>query len=129
MNFVRQLCASKLSSPVVDYTLNPPRTGECEPDALLLFYEWDESFENEEWRLCVMHFLNEVERRGHEVKELPSPSFTPGEDLVEIAFLVDEVRTIFRCDYLITIIEITTEDTRVIHSVWNDIGNKIGWAS
>lgn len=127
MNYLRQLFARQPSSPVVDYILYRPKIGETEPDELLLFYEWDESFENEEWRLCVKHFLHEVEMRGHEVKELPSPPFTPGEDLVKIEFLVDEVRTTFRCDYLISLIEITTDDARVILSVWNDIGNKIGW--
>lgn len=127
MNYLRQLFARQTSSPVVDYTLYRPKIGETEPDELLLFYEWDESFENEEFRLCVKHFPYEVEMRGHEVKGLPSPPFTPGEDLVKIEFLVDEVCTTFRCDYLISLIEITTADARVIRSLWNDIGNKIGW--
>ena len=37
------------------------------PDALWLDYEWDESFDNTEWRPCVEHFLGEVVAQGHVV--------------------------------------------------------------
>jgi hypothetical protein len=129
MNFLSRIHARKSSSPVADYALHRPSIGESEAETLLLSYEWDESFENAEWRLCVNQFLHEVQIRGHEVNELPSPAFTPGEDFVQIEFLVDEVRTLFKCDYLLSLIEITSEDSRVIRSVWDDIGNKIGWVS
>jgi hypothetical protein len=98
-----------------------------EPDALWLSYEWDSSFENREWRVCVKQFLGEVAMLGHEVVGIPSPPFSAGEDFVEIAVLVDGNLTTFASDNLLSLITITTEDSRVLRSVWNDIGGKVGW--
>ena len=53
-----------------------------DPDALWLSYEWDNSFENREWRPCVERFLGEVASLGHEVVPLSLPPFTPSEDFV-----------------------------------------------
>lgn len=100
-----------------------------DPDALWLDYEWAGSFENTEWRPCVEHFLAEVRAQGHEVVALPSPTFTPGEDFVEIAYLVDGVRTVFSSDLLLSLIVIQSDDHRALRSVWNEIGSKVGWIS
>jgi hypothetical protein len=51
----------------------------------------------------------------------------PGEDFVEIEFLVAGVRTSFASDHLLSLITIASEDLRVLRGVWNDIGNKVGW--
>ncbi len=129
MNLLSRLFSKNLSSPVADFVLYRSRASESETEPQLLSYEWDEPFENEEWRLCVKRFLHELEIRGYEVNEIPSPPFTPGEDFVEIEFLVAGVRTTFKCDYLLSLIEITSEESRTIRSVWDEIGNKVGWAS
>ena len=90
-----------------------------DPDALWLDYEWEDSFENTEWRPCVEHFLAEVMAQGHEVVALPSPAFSTGEDCLEIAYLVDGVRTVFSSDLLLSLIVIQSDDHRVLRSVWN----------
>ena len=99
-----------------------------DPDELWLSYEWGSSFDNTEWRPCVEHFLGEVASRGHEVVALPSPAFVKGEDFVEIAYLLDGVRTTFSSDLLLSLIVITSQDQRVLREVWDDIGNRVGWA-
>ena len=99
-----------------------------DPDELWLHYEWDDSFDNTEWRPCVEQFLRKVAARGHEVAVVPSPAFTRGEDCVEIAYLVDGIRTTFRCDLLLSLIVIASEDLRVLRDVWDSIGNEVGWA-
>ena len=97
-------------------------------EALWLSYEWD-SFDNREWRSCVEHFLNEVAKHGHEIALASSPPFTLGEDFVEIVYLVDGIRTAFMSDHLLSLITITTEDSRVLRGLWEKIGDKMGWAS
>ncbi len=129
MNLLSRLFSKNLSSPVADFVLYRSRAGESETALLLLSYEWYEQFENEEWRLCVKRFLHELAKRGYEINEIASPTFTPGEDFVEIDFLVAGIRTTFKCDYLLSLIEITSEDSRAIRCVWDEIGNKVGWAS
>ena len=99
------------------------------PDDLWLDYEWDDSFDNTEWRPCVEHFLKEVAARGHQVVAIPSPAFKRGEDFVKIAYLLDGVRTTFSSDLLLSLIEITSEDAHVLRDVWNSIGNEVGWAN
>lgn len=108
------------------YTLYRLESNSYEPDALLLSYDWS-SFENREWRLCVKRFLEQVAMCGHEVIEVPSTPFVPGEDFVEIEFLVAGARTTFASDHLLSLITIASEDLRVLRGVWNDIGNKVGW--
>lgn len=98
------------------------------PDAFWLSYEWD-SFENFEWRPCVTHFLHEIAQLGHEVISVSSPPFTPGEDFIEIVYLIDGVRTMFMSDHWLSLIIITTEDLRVLRHVWEPIGNKMGWVA
>jgi hypothetical protein len=56
-----------------------------DPDALWLSYEWNDSFENREWRPCVEHFLEEIAKLGHKAIPVSVPPFTPGEDFVEIS--------------------------------------------
>ncbi len=97
------------------------------PDALWLSYEWDESFENREWRPCVEHFLNEVCNLGYDVVPLASAAFTPGEDCIEITYLVGGTRTTFKSDLLLSLITIHQEDPSVLRGTWNAIGEKIGW--
>ena len=99
-----------------------------DPDALWLSYEWS-SFENREWRPCVQHFLYEVAKCGHEFNLLSSPPFTLGEDSVEIVYLIDGSRTAFMSDHLLSLITITSENSRVLRSVWGIVGDKIGWVS
>jgi hypothetical protein len=98
-----------------------------DPEALWLSYDWDESFANTEWRPCVEHFLKAVAARGHEVAPLPSPAFERGEDFVEIAYLLDGVRTSFSSDLLLSLIVITSDDPRVLREVWDGIGDQVGW--
>lgn len=109
------------------YTLYPLDSIGLDPDALWLSYEWKDSFENREWRLCVENFLSEVKNLGHEVVPLPFPPFTPGEDCVEIAYLVGGVKTVFASDLLLSLITIHSEDSSVLRSTWETIGNKVGW--
>jgi hypothetical protein len=97
-----------------------------DPDSLWLDYEWD-GFDNKEWRPCVKHFMDAVAARGHEVVPIPPPPFELGEDAVPIAYLLDGVRTTFISDHLLSLIEITTEDPRVLREVWNSIGDEVGW--
>ena len=97
------------------------------PDALWLDYEWDESFDNTEWRPYVEHFLREVVARAYEVVPLSSPTFERGEDFVEIAYLLDGVRAIFSSDLLLSLIVITSEDPHVLREVRDSIGNEVGW--
>ena len=129
MKLLSRLFAKKFAAPVAGYSLYRPGSSTSEPDALWLSYEWDDALENREWRPCVRRFLRQVEMCGYEVKELPSPSFTPGEDFVEIELLVAGVRTSFTSDHLLSLIVITSEDPSVIRSVWNNIGNKVGWVT
>jgi hypothetical protein len=98
-----------------------------DPDELWLHYEWRSSFDNTEWRPCVEHFLNEVAVRGHQVVAIPSVPFEPGEDFVEIGYLLDGTRVNFSSDLLLSLITITMEDQSILRSVWNDIGDTIGW--
>jgi len=100
-----------------------------DPDDLWLHYEWDDSFDNTEWRPCVERFLKEVAARGHDVVAIPSPAFERGEDFVKIAYLVDGVRTTFSSDLLLSLIEITSEDPHVLRDVWNSVGSQVGWAN
>jgi hypothetical protein len=109
------------------YTLYPLGSIGHDPDALWLSYEWKDSFENSEWRPCVENFLSEVKKLGHEVVPLPSPPYTSGEDFVEIAYLVDGVRTIFTSDLLLSLIIIQPENPSILRSAWEAIGNKVGW--
>lgn len=109
------------------YTLYPLGSLANNPDALWLSYEWDESFENREWRPCVEHFLDEVSNLGYDVVPIASPPFTPGEDCVEIAYLVGGIRTKFMSDILLSLITIHPEDPSILRSAWNAIGNKVGW--
>jgi hypothetical protein len=96
-------------------------------DSLWLDYEWSDSFENTEWRLCVEHFLNEVAAQGHTVVALRAAEFMPGEDSVEIAYLVDGKRTAFSSDLLLSLIVIDSEDPNLFRRVWENIGNRVGW--
>lgn len=98
-----------------------------DPDALWLDYEWGNSLDNTEWRPCVEQFLNEVAAQGHEVVALPSPEFVRGEAFVEIAYLVNGKRIAFSSDILLSLIAVEAEDPYLIRSVWNNIGNKVGW--
>ena len=100
-----------------------------DPEALWLDYEWDESFDNSEWRPCVDHFLSEVVALRHEVFALPSPEFVRGEDFVKIDYLVDGTKTTFSSDLLLSLIVVESNDPRVLRSVWNNIGKKIGWVA
>jgi hypothetical protein len=109
------------------YTLHPFGSITHDPGALWLTYEWHDSFENREWRQCVEHFLSEVAKLGYEVIPLPSPPFTLGEDFIEIAFLVGGIRTTFTSDLLLSLITIRPEDSGILRSTWEAIGNKIGW--
>lgn len=109
------------------YTLYKLGSIAHDPGALWLSYEWLDSFENREWRPCVEHFLSEVAKLGYEVVPLPSPPFTPCEDFVEIAYLVDGIRTTFTSDLLLSLITVHPENPCVIRSTWEAIGNKIGW--
>lgn len=97
-----------------------------DPDYLWLDYEWDD-FDNTEWRPCVEHFMKAVEARGHEVVAITPPPFERGEDFVPIMYLLDGVRTTFTSDHLLSLIEITTEDSQVLREVWNSIGDDVGW--
>lgn len=97
-----------------------------DPNCLWLLYDWD-GFDNTEWRQCVEHFIRAVELRGHEVVAIPPPPFERGEDFVSIEYLLDGVRTTFNSDHLLSLIEITTEDPRVLREVWNSIGGDVGW--
>jgi hypothetical protein len=108
------------------YALYPLGSIANEPEALWLFYGWS-SFENREWRACVEHFLQELADRGHEIALAVSPPFTPGEDDVEMVYLVDGVRTAFVSDHLLSLIIITSADPLVLHRTWNSIGKKMGW--
>lgn len=96
-------------------------------EALWLDYEWGNSLDNVEWRPCVEHFLNEVASRGHQVVALPSPEFVCGEDFVEIAYLVDGKRIAFSSDLLLSLIVIEPDDPYLIRSMWESIGDKVGW--
>lgn len=98
-----------------------------DPDALWLLYEWGDSFTNSKWRPCVEHFVGEVANQGHTVKGMPSPPFVEGEDFVEVAYLVDGVKTVFSSDHLLSLIVIASEDSSVLRGVWNHIGTKVGW--
>jgi len=109
------------------YTLYRLGSISHEPDALWLAYDWD-SFDNREWRLCVKSFLNEVASYGHEIIEVSSPPFESGEDFIELEYLVAGSRTTFASDHLLSLITITSQDPCALRSVWNHIGNKIGWA-
>jgi len=108
------------------YRLYHPKTL-TDPDARWLDYEWSDSFDNTEWRACVEHFVNEVAAQGHEVVALPLPVFVCGEDDVEIAYLVDGKRITFSSDLLLSLIVIKPDDPDLLRSVWNNIGNKVGW--
>ena len=99
-----------------------------EPEEFLLSYEWS-SFDNYEWRPCVKHFLGEIAKHGHKVILVSSPPFTLGEDFVEIVYLIDGSRTKFTSDHLLSLIIITSEDSRVLRTVWEPIGNKMGWVN
>ena len=109
------------------YTLYRLESISHDPSALWLSYEW-KLFDNVEWRPCVEHFLGEVKKYGHTVALISSPRFFPGEDAVELVYLIDGIRTIFSSDHLLSLITITTEDPRVLRSVWESIGNAMGWA-
>lgn len=95
---------------------------------LWLAYEWA-NFDNAEWRPCVEHFVAAVEARGHEVVPIPAPPFKLGEDFVPIVYLIAGVPTTFTSDLLLSLIEISTEDPRVLQSVWASIGADVGWVS
>lgn len=97
------------------------------PDHFWLDYEWDDSFENTEWRPCVEHFVQAIAARGHEVVAIPPPPFERGEDFIEVVYLLDGVRTTFTSDLLLSLIEIKTEDPRVLRDVWGSIGDEVGW--
>jgi hypothetical protein len=109
------------------YTLYRLGSNPHDPDALWLSYEWDDSFENREWRLCVEHFLGEVAGHGHEIAPLSSPPFAPCEDCVEIAYRIGGIRTAFKSDLLLSLIIVTPEDSRILRGVWDAIGHKVGW--
>lgn len=110
------------------YTLYPLKPISHDPDRFLLSYEWV-PFDNREWRPCVEHFLAEVANHGHEVILVSSPPFTLGEDFVEIEYLIDGSRTTFTSDHLLSLIIVTTEDSRVLRTAWEAVGNKVGWVS
>lgn len=110
------------------YTLYPLKPISHEPDEFLLSYKWS-TFDNREWRPCVEHFLAEITKRGHEIILVSSPPCTLGEDFVEIVYLIDGSRTTFTSDHLLSLIIITPEDSRVLRTVWEPIGNKMGWVS
>jgi len=95
---------------------------------LWLSYEWGDSFENREWRPCVESFLKEITALGYEVASLPSPTFTPGEDFVEIQYLVGGAKATFASDHLLSLITIRTEEPGILRNAWEVIGNKVGWA-
>jgi hypothetical protein len=107
------------------YTLYPLGSIAHDPEALWLSYDWNDSFENREWRPCVEHFLSEVARLGHEVVPLPSPPFTPGEDFTEIAYLVAGIRTTFISDHLLSLITIHSEDSRILRAAWETIATNL----
>lgn len=109
------------------YLLYPLGCITHDPNALWLSYEWGDSFENREWRRCVEHFLDEVAKLGYSATPLPSPAFTPGEDFVEITYLVGGVKTTFTSDQLLSLITIHPEDPVVLHDVWKSIGDHVGW--
>ena len=96
-------------------------------DPLSLSYEWNDSFENREWRPCVEHFLDELAKLGHKVVPSSLPPFTPCEDFVDIVYLIDGVRTTFTSDILLSLISISSEDPRVLRGAWETIGNIVGW--
>jgi hypothetical protein len=110
------------------YTLYPIKPISHDPDEFLLSYEWG-SFDNREWRPCVEHFLAEIAKHGHEAILVSSPPFNLGEDFVEIVYLIDGSRTTFTSDHLLSLIIITPEDPRVLRTVWESVGNKVGWVS
>lgn len=99
-----------------------------DPDRLMLNYAWA-SFDNTAWRPCVDHFMSAVEARGHEVVAIPPPPFQRGEDFVSIGYLLDGVPATFACDLLLSSIEITTEDPRVLRAVWQSVGDEVGWVT
>ncbi len=109
------------------YRLYPLGSISQDRNALWLFYEWNDSFENREWRPCVNHFLSEVTKLGYEVVSLPSPPFTPCEDFIEIAYLVAGIRTTFTSDHLLSLITIDSQDPQVFLSIWSELGDRIGW--
>jgi hypothetical protein len=75
----------------------------------------------------VDHFMQAVAARGHEVVSIPPPPFKRGEDFVELAYLLDGVRTNFTSDRLLSLIEITAEDPHVLREVWGSPGDEVGW--
>jgi hypothetical protein len=109
------------------YRLYPLGSGRHDPEALWLSYEWDDSFVNLEWRQCVQQFLEELKMLGHEVTPLSIPPFTPGEDSVQVTYLVDKVETTFTSDHLLSLITVHSKDPSVLHRAWREIGNKVGW--
>lgn len=111
------------------YRLYPLGSIAHDPGALWLSYEWDDSFENREWRTCVEHFLGEVRKSGIQVVPLASPAFVPYEDFVEIAYLVGGVRTGFISDHLLSLITIHPDGPGILRGTWEAIGNTVGWAS
>ena len=66
MKLFSRLFAKRSSAPVADYVLYRSRADAYGAEDLLLSYEWDESFENREWRLCVKGFLHEIEILTHD---------------------------------------------------------------
>lgn len=109
------------------YSLYPLGSIKHDPNALWLSYEWGDSCDNREWRPCVEHFLDEVAKLGYSVIALPSPTFTPGEDFVEIAYSVGGLRTAFVSDQLLSLITIHPEDPAVLRNAWKTIGDRVGW--
>ena len=109
------------------YKLYPLGFSESDPNKLWLDYEWGPSFDNSEWRPCVAHFMTEVAARGYEAVALSRPLFRQGEDFVEISYLLDGTRTTFFSDHLLGLIEIKTDDPRVLRDVWDDIDSTVGW--
>ena len=111
------------------YKLYPLASNLHDPEALWLSYDWNDSFDNREWRPCVEHFVHEIAKLGHEVIPLSSPPFTPGEDFVEIEYSVGGVRTRFSSDLLLSLIVIDADDPSVLRGAWESIGARVGWES
>ncbi len=111
------------------YKLIHTEKGWGAPNDFFMHYEWEFLDDNHEWRDCVADFLSRVRELNIGVDALEIPPFQPHEDFVELIYLIQGSRVVFSSDCCLCLIVVAAESPFQFKEIWNQVGEKTGWAS
>ena len=93
----------------------------------LIYYKRDHDGDNHEWREAVEEFLKAIESFEHTIVSVETPPFLPHEDFVRLTYQVHDLRVELTNDATLNLIIVETNASESFVSLWQQIGNKIGW--